>query len=237
MASLALGVKFNPTLGGTTDWVYSSAVAGYVGPAATSPPMVDGKIYRYRAESADLSQWEFGYGVYTASTQTLARTTIQLSSTGAKVAFTVPPQVGVTAFPTDLLLADNNLADVGNAATALANLGVAAAGTPYAPTMTGGGTWSTAGRYWAVGKIYYVSVALTLSSASGASGIPSFSPPNSITAKSPASCFVRENNVGAGYGGWVAAGGVAVSFATLTNGAPTFASGNLYIASIEVEAN
>jgi hypothetical protein len=110
MASLALGVKFNPASAGTADFVYSSAVAGYVGPAATSPAMADGKTYRYRAESADLSQWEFGYGVYTAATQTIARSTIQLSSTGAKVSFTVPPQVGVTAFPADVLLFDDAMA-------------------------------------------------------------------------------------------------------------------------------
>jgi hypothetical protein len=107
MASLALGVKFNPTLGGTTDWAYSSAVTGYVGPAASSPAMVDGRTYRYRAESADLSQWEWGYGVYTASSQTIARTTITLSSTGAKVAFSAPPAVGIVPFPADVLQFDD----------------------------------------------------------------------------------------------------------------------------------
>lgn len=106
MASLALGVKFNPASGGTGDFVYASAVSGYVGPAATSPAMVDGKTYRYRAESADLSQWEWGFGVYTASTQTIARTTITLSSTGSKVSFSLAPQVGITAYPADLLLTD-----------------------------------------------------------------------------------------------------------------------------------
>src|SRR5262252_6552427 len=30
---------------------------------------VDGGTYRYRAESADLVQWEIGTGVYTAATQ------------------------------------------------------------------------------------------------------------------------------------------------------------------------
>jgi hypothetical protein len=107
MASLALGVKFNPTLGGTTDWVYSSAVTGYVGPAASNPAMVDGKTYRYRAESADLSQWEWGFGAYTASTQTIARTTITLSSTGSKVSFSAPPMVGVIPFPADILQFDD----------------------------------------------------------------------------------------------------------------------------------
>jgi hypothetical protein len=107
MASLALGVKFNPTLGGTTDWVYASAVTGYVGPAASNPAMVDGKTYRYRAESADLSQWEWGFGIYTASTQTIARTTITLSSTGAKVSFSAPPTVGIVPFPADVLQFDD----------------------------------------------------------------------------------------------------------------------------------
>src|SRR5207244_6249135 len=41
------------------------------------------------------------------ATQSLARSTIVLSSTGAKVAFTAPPQVGVTAFPADVLQFDD----------------------------------------------------------------------------------------------------------------------------------
>jgi hypothetical protein len=125
MASLALGVKFNPASAGTADFVYASAVGGYVGPAATSPAMVDGKTYRYRAESADLTQWEFGYGIYTAAAQTLARSTIQLSSTGAKVSFTVPPQVGVTAFPADVLLYDDAMSlTSAEQSQARANLGI-----------------------------------------------------------------------------------------------------------------
>jgi hypothetical protein len=107
MASLALGVKFNPTLGGTTDWVYASAVTGYVGPAASNPAMVDGKTYRYRAENADLSQWEWGFGAYTASSQTIARSTITLSSTGSKVSFSAPPTVGIVPFPADILQFDD----------------------------------------------------------------------------------------------------------------------------------
>jgi hypothetical protein len=128
MASLALGVKFNPTLGGTTDWVYSSAVTGYVGPAASNPAMVDGRTYRYRAESADLSQWEWGSGTYTASTQTLARTTITLSSTGSKVSFSAPPTVGIVPFPADILQFDDAMSLTTTQKTqARANIGVPAA--------------------------------------------------------------------------------------------------------------
>lgn len=107
MAGLALGVKFNATSSGTGDFVYASAVTGYVGPAASNPAMVDGETYRYRAENASLSEWEWGSGVYTASTQTIARTTITLSSTGSKISFTAPPFVGVVPFPPDVLQSAN----------------------------------------------------------------------------------------------------------------------------------
>lgn len=53
MAAFIDGCRFNPTAGGTTDWTYSSAVTGYQSPAAAQA--VNGAIYRYRAESADLS--------------------------------------------------------------------------------------------------------------------------------------------------------------------------------------
>lgn len=109
MASLALGVKFTATSAGTGDFVYASAVTGYVGPAATLPAMADGKIYRYRAESADLTQWEFGFGAYTAASQTIARTNITLSSTGAKVSFSAAPFVGIVPFPVDVIAELQNI--------------------------------------------------------------------------------------------------------------------------------
>jgi hypothetical protein len=104
MASLALGVKFTPASTGAGSFVYSAAIVGYMAPSAY--PMVDGKTYRYRAESTDLSQWEFGSGVWTAATGTLTRV-VSFSSTGGTVSFSTIPMVGITAFPADVLQFDD----------------------------------------------------------------------------------------------------------------------------------
>lgn len=104
MASLALGVRFNPVSAGTADFVYSGSVTGYTNPTG----LTDGKTYRYRAESGDLSQWEWGSGVWTAGTTTLARTTVLLSSnSNSKVSFTVAPQVSIVIFPADVIQFDD----------------------------------------------------------------------------------------------------------------------------------
>jgi hypothetical protein len=85
--------RFRPTAGGTADFTVSAAITGYQTP--TSAGAVDGTVYRYRAESSDQREWEVGYGAYTASTTTLARTTIVASSTGSKVNFSRAPHVGM----------------------------------------------------------------------------------------------------------------------------------------------
>jgi hypothetical protein len=95
----ALGVRFNATSTGTGDFVDASAVTGYRRGASI---LVDGSTYRYRAENSSLSEYEWGTGVWTSSSSTLARTTIFASSTGSKVSFTSVPQVAVTIFPADL---------------------------------------------------------------------------------------------------------------------------------------
>lgn len=105
MASSFLDVcRFNPTVGGTTDWTYSSAVTGYQGPTAAGA--VNGAVYSYRAESNDLSQWEVGYGAYNSSTGVFARTTILFNSSGttSKINFSAVPQVAIVALAEDLLL-------------------------------------------------------------------------------------------------------------------------------------
>lgn len=94
--------RFTPTAGGTTDWTVSSAVTGYVTPAGANA--VNGRLYKYRAESANLSEWELGEGAYNTATGVLARTTIILSSNAAaKVNFTSVPQVAVVALKEDLI--------------------------------------------------------------------------------------------------------------------------------------
>lgn len=102
MASFLDVCRFNPTLGGTTDWTVLTAVTGYMTPASAGA--VNGAIYRYRAESADLTQWEVGYGAYTVSGTVLARTTVLFNSLGttAKVNFSVAPQVAVVLLAEDL---------------------------------------------------------------------------------------------------------------------------------------
>lgn len=89
--------RFNPTAGGTTDFVYSSAVPGYQSP--TTAGAMDSAPYYYRAESADLSQWEVGIGTWSVGSTTLARTTILFNSLGttAKINFSTVPQVGIVA--------------------------------------------------------------------------------------------------------------------------------------------
>jgi hypothetical protein len=101
MAAFLDCCRFTPTLGGTTDWIYSSAITGYQGPAAAGA--VNGAIYRYRAESSDLSQWEVGYGAYTSGTTAFARTTVLFNSLGttAKVSFSTVPQVAIVELAED----------------------------------------------------------------------------------------------------------------------------------------
>lgn len=93
-------VGFTAVSNGTGDFVVSAAVTGYQTPASAGA--VNAVVYSYRAQSADLTQWEDGFGAYTVAGTTLARTTVVASSTGAKVSFTNPPNVFVTALTADL---------------------------------------------------------------------------------------------------------------------------------------
>ncbi|GKQ52870.1 hypothetical protein [Bradyrhizobium sp. Ce-3] len=124
--------RFNPTAGGTTDWTYSIAVPGYQSPAAAG--VVNGAPYSYRAESADLSQWEVGTGTYNTSTGVLARTTVLYNSAGtgansgqsgagSKINFSATPQVAIVALREDLIaIEEANSFTAAQQAQALANL-------------------------------------------------------------------------------------------------------------------
>lgn len=103
MAAFLDVCRFTPTLGGTTDWTVSAAVTGYQTPASAGA--VNGTVYRYRAESADLTQWEVGYGAYTVAGTVLARTTVLFNSSGttSKISFTATPQVAIVALGEDLV--------------------------------------------------------------------------------------------------------------------------------------
>lgn len=86
---------FNPTAGGSGDWVVSSALAGYMTPAQAGA--ANGETLYYAAQSSDLSEWEIGNGAYNSGTATIPRTNILFSSNAnAKVTFTTTPTVFVT---------------------------------------------------------------------------------------------------------------------------------------------
>jgi hypothetical protein len=111
VGALANSVMFLPTLGGTTDWTYSSAVNGFQSPSLGG--LVNGSTYTYRAESLDLTQWEVGVGVYNSGTGVLTRAYVMYNSAGtgvgvgqsgagSKISFTVAPNVGIVASAEDL---------------------------------------------------------------------------------------------------------------------------------------
>ncbi len=115
MARFANSVLFSPASGGVTDFIVSAAVQGYMTPALAGA--VTG-VYKYRAESADLSQWEIGEGTYTSGTTTLTRTTVLYNSAGtgtatgqsgagSKINFSTPPKVGIVQAVQDMLEIEN----------------------------------------------------------------------------------------------------------------------------------
>jgi hypothetical protein len=67
---------------------------------------MNGRTYRYRAESPDLLQWEYGSGQVTGG-NTIARASVKYSSTGAKVNFSTAPQVAISIEPDDVLQFDD----------------------------------------------------------------------------------------------------------------------------------
>lgn len=106
MSSLVDVVLFNPVAAGASDFVVSAARLGYLTPAAAGA--VNGATYSYRAESADLAQWEVGRGVWNAGSDTLTRAVVLYNSLGntAKINFTLVPQVGLVALATDVAALD-----------------------------------------------------------------------------------------------------------------------------------
>lgn len=152
-SSLISSCRFNPTLGGTTDWTYSSAVTGYNSPVLAGA--VNAAVYSYRAESTDLSQWEEGTGAYNSGTGVFARTTVLYNSSGTgtasgqsgagtKISFSAVPQVAVVALAEDLLLFNASMSlTTAQKAQAQTNIFVATpttqlltSGTTYTPTTT-----------------------------------------------------------------------------------------------------
>src|SRR2546421_2121147 len=133
MAAFIDNCGFVPTGGGTADWTYFSTVGGYQSP--TQANAANGAVYVVRAQSSDLTQWEYASGAYSAATSTFARTTVLYNSAGtgtkqggpgSKIGFSTPPSlVAVVALAEDLISieAANGFTDT-QKAQALANLGV-----------------------------------------------------------------------------------------------------------------
>lgn len=105
-------VRFIPTLGGTTDWTYSSAVGGCQSPAAAN--VQNGASYKVYAVSNDLTQWEISQGAYNSGTGVFARTAVLYNSSGtgsaagqtgagSKINFSTVPQVSIVALAEDLV--------------------------------------------------------------------------------------------------------------------------------------
>lgn len=100
MTRLLNAVQFAATSSGTGDFVVSSAIQGFQTPSADGA--INGETYSYRAQNPSMSEWEIGIGTWNSGTGTLARTTVLASSTGSKVSFTIPPNVGLTPSKDDL---------------------------------------------------------------------------------------------------------------------------------------
>jgi hypothetical protein len=103
MASFIDNCGFIPTAGGTSDWTYASTAGGYQSPTAAGA--VNGAVYVFRAQSTDLTQWEYAQGAYNSGTGTFARTTVLYNSSGttSKIGFTTSPGlVAIVALAQDV---------------------------------------------------------------------------------------------------------------------------------------
>ncbi|WP_441235658.1 hypothetical protein [Bradyrhizobium sp. 930_D9_N1_4] len=179
MAAFLNVCRYTPTAGSTTDWTFSAAVTGYQSPTAAG--VVNGRLYKYRAESSDLSQWEIGEGAYNTGTGVLARTTVLFNSSGttSKINFSAAPQVAIVALKEDLLSVEEaNAFTAGQKTQARSNIGAPlgddSAFTSYSPSVTASvgspTTVSATGRYKQVGKIVFVQFHVTVTTVGTAAG-------------------------------------------------------------------
>lgn len=155
MSAFLDSVRFNAASTGTGDFVVASAVAGALTPAGASA--VNGRSYKYRAESGDRTQWEVGITFYNSSATSFPRVSTQVlfnsagtgtaqGGAGALINFTVVPIVSVIALKEDLIsIEEANSFTAAQTLQARAN--IAAAGIPTNWTFTlltsGSGTYTT----------------------------------------------------------------------------------------------
>lgn len=127
----ANAVKFIAASNGTGDFVVSAAALGFQTPAAAG--VLTGYAGSYRAESSDLSQWEYGVTVLTitgGTTYTFTRVVAGNSlGTTAKINFSAAPQVLLSASAEDLANASNLL--TGTVAPARLGSGGAGGGAKF----------------------------------------------------------------------------------------------------------
>lgn len=180
MAAFLDVCRFNPSAGGTADWTYASAATGYQSPAAAG--VVNGRLYKYRAESADLGQWEVGEGAYNTSTGVLARTTVLFNSSGTtdKINFATTPLVAVVALKEDLIsVEESNGFTATQQAQARSNIGVTAIGAANVGQIPGttGTTQPAAGN---VGEVIVISAGIGLPGSGVSANIGSASVPPGV---------------------------------------------------------
>jgi hypothetical protein len=112
MAAWLDGCSFVAVSAGTADFVVSIAALGCQTPSLAGA--VNGRPYKYHAQSADRTQWEDGEGIYNSGTTTIPRTTVLYNSSGTgtgvgqsgagtKISFTAAPTVSIVALKEDLI--------------------------------------------------------------------------------------------------------------------------------------
>ena len=119
-------VLFTSSTSGTANFGIGAAVTGYQTPAAAG--VVNGDLVSYRAESANLTQWQEGTASYNTTGPVLTRLTVTSNNLGttAEINFTNPPNIGFVQAAADItaqLVGSNNLSDVSSATTARTNIG------------------------------------------------------------------------------------------------------------------
>lgn len=120
--------KFIAGSSGTSDFADGTALTGFRNLAGAG--LSNGVEYSYRAQSADLSQWENGRGTYDSGDGVLERTEVyESSNSGSAVDFTAAPIVYLTPLKSDF-------EDIASALAAKAALeSPAFTGNPTAPTQ------------------------------------------------------------------------------------------------------
>ncbi|WP_247328739.1 hypothetical protein [Bradyrhizobium sp. 21] len=207
MAAFLDVCRFTPSAGGTTDWTYAAAVTGYQSPVAAG--VVNGRFYKYRAESSDLSQWEVGEGAYNTGTGVLARTTVLFNSSGttSKINFSATPQVAIVALKEDLIsIEEANSFTTAQKLQVRTNIGTFDEGawSPFTPSPSAAGVsaWTVnSARYKQWGKVVHWEIDLAITTGTWTAG-------STMTFTLPATA----NSPGSGSGWEFVAIGVGIFF-------------------------